>query len=120
VNNATSNPDSTGKRRKWLRTVGVLILLLGLGAAGIVYWTGSPPEDLSADPSTARSYKTESRDIEVNFGKMGLLMNDLQNDLKYPGTQALIIITASILAASGCFLFAHWLDGGGEHDDPVA
>ncbi len=120
VNNPISNPDSHARRLRRLRTLGVLILLLGLGGAGVVYWTGTPPEDLSADPATARSYKTESRDIEINFGKMGLLMNDWQNDLKYPGTQAVIIVAASGLLASGCFFFAHLLDRDGEPDDPAA
>lgn len=102
-----------------LRTLGILVLLLGLGGAGAVYWTGAPPEDLSADPATARAYRTGTRDIEVNFGKMGLLMNDLLDDLKYPGTQAAIIATVSLTVASGCFYFAQWLDCG-EPDDPVA
>ena len=119
VNNATSNPGLSGRRGARLRTVGVLVLLLGLGGAGAVYWTGVPPEDLSANPATARAYRTEARDIEINFGKMGLLMNDLENDLKYPGPQAAIIAVTSILVASGCFYFAHWTDRGGEPDDPA-
>jgi hypothetical protein len=120
VNNPISIPDSHARRLRRLRALGVLILLLGLGGAGVVYWTGTPPEDLSADPATARSYKTASRDIEINFGRMGLLMNDWENDLKYPGTQAVIIVAASMLAASGCFFFAYLLDSDGEPDDPVA
>ena len=99
--------------------VGALVLLLGLGGAGIVYWTGSPPVDLSSDPATARDYKTETRDIEINFGKMGLLMNEWMTDLERPGTQAAIIALVSILAASGCFYFAHGPEGGGETDDPA-
>jgi len=97
--------------------VGVLVLLLGLGGAGVVYWTGSPPEDWSSDPATARSYKTEARNIEINFGRMGLMMNDFMADLERPGTQAAIIATVSIIVASGCFGFAHWLERGGEPDD---
>jgi hypothetical protein len=100
--------------------MGVLILLLGLGGAGVVYWTGAPPEDFSADPSTARAYRTESRDLEINFGKMGLVMNDLLDDLTHPRTQAAVIAVASMLVASGCFCFAQWLERGGESDDPVA
>jgi hypothetical protein len=99
--------------------IGVLVLLLGLGGAGVVYWTGSPPEDLSADPATARAYKTEARDIEINFGKMGLILNDWMADLERPGTQAAIIALVSILVASGCFWFARWLERGGEPDDPA-
>jgi hypothetical protein len=98
--------------------VGVLILLLGLAAAALVYGTGTPPEDLSDDPSTARAYKTEQRNIEINFGRMGLMMNDFLNDLKYPGTQALIIVIGTGLAASGCFYVARLQERGTEPDEP--
>jgi hypothetical protein len=94
--------------------IGALVLLLGLGSAGAVYWTGSPPVDLSSDPATARDYKMETRDIEINFGKMGLLMNEWMADLERPGTQAGMIALVSILVASGCFYFAHGPEGGGE------
>jgi flagellar basal body-associated protein FliL len=116
----TTDPHASGRRRARLRTIGILVLLLGLGGAGAVYWTGAPPEDFSANPATARAYRTESRDIEINFGKMGLVMNDLLDDLKYPRTQAAIIAVVSLLVASGCFCFAQWLERGGEPDDPVA
>ena len=119
VNNITPGPDSPPGRRAPLRAIGVLVLLLGLGGAGLVYWTGTAPEDWSADPATARAYKTESRDIEINFGKMGLLMNKLLDDLKNPGTQAGIIVVVSILVASGCFYIARLRDGGDESDGPV-
>jgi hypothetical protein len=120
VNNIVSDPDSSGRRRSQLRTLGVLVLLLGLGGAGAVYWTGTPPEDFSADPATARAFKTEARDIELNYGKMGLLMNDMVNDLQYPGTQAGIIAAVSIIVASGCFYFAGWPERGGEPEDAAA
>jgi len=99
--------------------IGVLVLLLGLGGAGAVYWTGSPPVDLSSDPATARDYKTETRDIEINFGKMGLLMNEWMADLERPGTQAGLIALVSILVASGCFYFAQRPEGGGEPEPDV-
>jgi len=120
ANNLTPRPDSSGRRRARLRTMGVLVLLLGLAGAGGVYCTGTPPPDLSADPSTARAYKTAERTLEINSGKLGVLLNDLTEDLKRPGTQALIILAVSILVASGCFYFARWPEPGAEPDDPVA
>jgi multidrug efflux pump subunit AcrA (membrane-fusion protein) len=120
ANPIISEPESSGKRRARLRALGVLVLLLGLAAAGVVYWTSAPPEDWSADPATARAYKTETRDIEINFGKMGILINDLVEDLQYPGTQAAIIAAVSVLVASGCFFFAQWPESDAEPDDPVA
>lgn len=118
MNNLTPSPDSTGQRRGRLRIVGVVVLLLGLGGAGVVYWTGTAPADLSADPATARAYKTGERNIEINFGKMGVMMNDWLEDLKDPATQAVIIAAASMLVAGGCFYFARLQEG--EADDPGA
>jgi len=119
ANNLTPSPDSSGRRRARFRSTGVLVLLLGLAGAGVVYWTGTPPADLSDDPATARAYKTAERTIEINSGKLGVLLNDLTEDLKRPGTQALIILAVSILVASACFYFARWPEPGGEPDDPV-
>ena len=98
---------------------GALILLLGLAGAGVVYWTGAPPEDWSSDPATARAYKTEARNIEINFGKMGLMLNDVMAGLDRTDVRAAIIALVSILVASGCFCFARWLERGGEPDDPA-
>jgi len=105
----TNPPPEAGAR---LRTIGVLILLLGLAGAGLVYWTGAPPKDLSDDVSTAETSKKVARDIELNFGKMGLLMNDFSEDLKHPGVRAVLILAGSILVASGCFYFARLLAHG--------
>jgi hypothetical protein len=92
--------------RRRLRAIGTLVLLLGFVGAGLVYWTGAPPEDLSDDMLTPDNSKKAARDIEVNFGKMGLLMVNLSDDLRQPGTQAALIVVVSILLASGCFYLA--------------
>ena len=109
----TNSPPKAGVR---LRTIGVLVLLLGLAGAGLVYWTGAPEEDLSDDVSIAETSKKAARDIELNFGKMGLLMNDLSEVLKRPGVRAVMVLAGSTLAASGCFylarLQARWKESG--------
>ncbi len=89
-----------------LRVIGTLLLLLGFVGAGMVYWTGAPPEDLSDDVLSANNSKKVARDIEVNFGKMGLLAVNLSEELRQPDTQAAVIVVVSILLASGCFYFA--------------
>jgi hypothetical protein len=110
--------DSRPKRGGRLNIIGILVLLLGFGGAGLVYWTGAPPEDLSDDLATTRAYKTETRNIEMNFGKMGLLMTDLMEDLSHPGTQAGLIAAASILVASGCFFCARRRGSEDQSPDP--
>ena len=86
----------------------MVILLLGLAAAGVVYWAGSrePSED-ELLPGHARA---ESRQMEILYGKMGLLTQKISDDLKQPGTRALLIAGLSILAASCCFHFARLLN----------
>jgi hypothetical protein len=117
MNSVMTGPDSFSKRQRRLRSAGLLLLLLGLGGAGVVYWTGTAPEDTAADPATARAYRTERRDIEINFGRVGVITNDLEADFERPGTQAAVIAVVSILLASGCFGLARWLEGRGEPDD---
>ena len=120
VNNMAPDADSLLRNSARLKTVGVFVLLLGLASAGLVYWTSAPPQDLSDDMPTARTSKKAARAVEVNFGQMGLVMNDLWEDLQDPGTQALIIMGASILVASGCFYFARLQPRRDEPEGPAA
>ncbi len=46
----------------------------------------------------------------VLYGKMGVLILEWSDDLKQPGTQAVIIVAVSILIAAGCFYFARLSD----------
>jgi hypothetical protein len=92
---------------------GILALALGLAGAGVVYWTGTAPPDLSDDVATARTSKRQARAIEVNVGKMGLFMADLIEDFQDPGRQAMAVAGASVLVAGGCFYFSRLLARGG-------
>jgi hypothetical protein len=96
-----------------LRIIGVIVLLLGIGSAGAVYWIRTRSADLNDDPSMAGYYKIQSRQMGMLYGNMGLLIQDLLDDLKRPGTQAIIIIVVATIVSFGCFHFARWLD----HDD---
>jgi hypothetical protein len=109
VNEKTSSPISLSKRRaRRLKIIGTVILLSGIIGAGIVYWTRSP--DLSDDLSMVGYNKPAQRQMAILYGKQGELIEDWSNDLKQPGTQAIIIIVAATLAACGCFYFARLLD----------
>jgi hypothetical protein len=45
---------------------------------------------------------------------MGLLTQELSDDLKQPGTQAFLIGAVSVLIAAGCFYFARLEDDSNE------
>ena len=98
-----------------MRIIGVAILLLGMAGAGIVCWLGTRAADLSDDPSMAGFNRSEERQMAILYGKSGELIEDWSNDLKQPGTQA-IIAAFSVITASGCFYFARLSD---EDDAPL-
>jgi hypothetical protein len=111
VNDKTPEPVSSAKRRaRKLRIAGVIALALGIAGAGIVYWLGTRSPDPSDDLSMTGYDRAETRQMEILYGKQGELIEDWSNDLKQPGTQAIIIVVAAALVAGGCFYFARLLD----------
>ena len=98
--------------------------MAGLAGAGAVYWLGSRPPDYSADPSMVGFRRSEERQMGMLYGKQGQLIEDFNESLKQPGTQALLIVVAAAVAAAGCFYFARILEeeardisAGGKHRD---
>jgi hypothetical protein len=102
----TPSPDLSLRHQKRLKAIGIIVLLLGIGSAGFVYWLGTRTPDLSDDLSMVGFNRAESRQMGMLFGKMGLLIEDWTNDLKQPGTQATLIVVTSILISLGCFYAA--------------
>jgi hypothetical protein len=97
-----------------LRRIGITVLLLGALAAGLVYWHGRAATNFSDDPSMGGFNKANQRQMEVMYGKMGTVTEDLVQKLKRPGTQAAIIAIGSVLVAVGCFYFARLVSYQGE------
>ena len=110
VNDKTSGPHLSFKRGARLRMIGIIVLVLGIGSAGVVYWMGTRSPDLSDDLSMVGYNKAKKRQMGMLYGKMGPVIEHWLDDLKQPGTQAEIIVVASILIAAGCFYFARLLD----------
>ena len=114
------------RRAELLKTIGVVILVLGIGSASVVYWNG---QNSSASQSNHREtlnsqggwsdstlapedMKGSSRTIEMNFGKVPvLILNWLHRwkQLKPSESLAITIGMISILTALGCFLIANRL-----------
>jgi flagellar basal body-associated protein FliL len=93
--------------------IGIIVLVLGIGGAGVVYWLGTRSPDVSDDLSMLGYNKAQMRQMGMLYGKMGPVIEEWFDDLKQPGTQAEIIVVISVLIAAGCFYFAPWLN----HDD---
>ena len=113
VNDEKNSPVSSFKRSARLRMIGIVVLLLGIGGAGVVYWLGTRSPDVMDDISMLGYNKAQTRQMGMLYGKIGPVIEEWFDDLKQPGTQAEIIVVVSILIAAGCFYFARLLD----HDD---
>ena len=117
---------SVQRRAELLKTIGVVVLVLGIGSASIVYWRGqnrsasqsNHQETLNAQGGWGDSTlapedtKGSSRTIEMNFGKVAVLvMNWLHRlqQLKPHESLAITIGMISILTALTCFLVANRL-----------
>lgn len=92
------------------RRIGMIILFAGLGVAGWVLWAAPALPKLPDDFQDEQTSRKAERAVEMNFGKSGLFAGELADDLKDPGTQALLIAIASILVAGGCFYIGHVQD----------
>ena len=115
ANDKTSGTHSSSRRSAQLRMIGIIVLALGIGGAGTVYWLGTRSPDLSDDPSMLGFNRPKERQMGLLYGKMGTLIEDWSEDLKHSGTQAEIIVGFSVLVAGGCFYFAQLL---GHDDEP--
>ena len=113
ANDEASGPHSSSRHSARLRMIGIIVLVLGLGSAGVVYWLGTHSPDVSDDLSMVGYNKARTRQMGMLYGKMGPIIEEWFDDLKQPGTQAEIIVAVSILIAAGCFYFARLL----QHDD---
>jgi flagellar basal body-associated protein FliL len=109
ANDKTSGPHSSSKRAALLRMIGIIVLVLGLGGAGLVYWLGTRSPDVMDDLSMVGYNKAQTRQMGMLYGKMGPVIEEWFDDLKQPGTQAEIIVVVSTLVAAGCFYFAQLL-----------
>lgn len=99
-------PAGFSKQGSRLKLAGIVVLALGLGGAGLVYWLGTRSADLSGDLSMVRYNQPQKQQMERLYGKQGRLIQDITNGLKQPGTQAFLIAAVSAIVAAGCFYFA--------------
>jgi hypothetical protein len=103
-------PPAVRRRARRCRISGWVILAAGLIGAGMVYWLGTRGPDYSDNPEMAGFNRSEERQMGMLYGKQGQLLEDFDNWLKQPGTQAILIVAAAAMVAAGCFYFARILE----------
>ncbi|MDR3403384.1 MAG: hypothetical protein P4L99_12875 [Chthoniobacter sp.] len=100
-------------RRTLLNQIGLVILVAGFCLGGLIYWSAPPDkdgdssysvdDDASLSPEDTRRY---GHDTEMNFGKMGMLVDKGMRSaakLGEPKPLAITVTIVSILTAVGCF-----------------
>ena len=120
ISNAMRFIGSSFSRREALNTAGIVVLLLGLGSAGIVYFTGQRQPLDQANANVTGEYqdgtlsvgdsKKLSRTIEMNWGKLGVLTekwSHWRDALSQPKPLSFTIATLSALVAYACFYAAN-------------
>jgi hypothetical protein len=118
--------SSLRKRAEQLKTLGAVILVLGIASASIVFWSGQKSlasqskqqssivdggwQDSTLSPE---DLKGSSRTLEMNYGKVAVLVTSWLHwwgQLKPHESLAIIITTISTLTALTCFIVAKgWL-----------
>jgi len=124
VNAKTPAPSPSLKNRaELLKTLSVVVLVLGVVSASIVYWSGqkrsasqSKNEDTSVvdggwkdSTLSSEDLKGSSRTIEMNYGKVAVLMVSWLHwweQLEPHESLAIVIATISTLTAITCFILA--------------
>jgi hypothetical protein len=110
------------RRRTAFNTLGILIFVLGTGSAGLIYWNAhhrsAQPSNVQGTSAADGSWqdgtlalqdsKKSSRDLEMYYGKTGMLAVRLRDWFEQPESRAIILATTSTLAALACFLLADW------------
>jgi uncharacterized protein HemX len=109
-----TGPSSLQREKTRLRWIGVIVLALGLGSAGFVYWRGNRAEDSRLEQYREAQTRAESRQMQMLYGTSGGVMEDFLNSLKRPGNQALGIAVIAGLIAAGCFYLGRPLPEGEE------
>jgi hypothetical protein len=102
-----------------LKSVGITVVAIAIAGACAAYWRGKAAEQVFDDPSMGAFNKANQRQMEIMYGKMGTVTEDLVQQLKQPGTQAVLILIGGGLIAAGCFYLARLVSYGDEESKPA-
>jgi len=110
MDDKTPDPDLLRKEKTRLRLIGLVVLLLGISGAGLVYWIGTRAEDSRVDDYEQAKQRSESRQLELLYGKSGDFVEGLSNAVKRPDIQAISIAVVATVIAGGCFYLGRPVD----------
>jgi hypothetical protein len=98
-----SNPDSLHHEKARLRKIGLLILIAGVCAAGLVYWIGNRPEDPALADYRQSEARAETRQMESLYGTSGDVIQKVMTGMRRPRNQAIAVIAITVAVSGVCF-----------------
>jgi len=96
-------------RRSMLNSIGIAILIIGLGSAEFIYWRSLKSASDAGFEDSPYDSRVYQQDVERTIGVFGLIMDEFSRTmakLGEPGPLAITIAAGSLLAAGGCFFVA--------------
>ena len=102
-------------RHRRLRTIGWIVLAIGIAAAGLTYWIETRHAGPTIDELLPGSLKATRRQMGILYGTVGVMLVDWGEDLKDPGTHAFLIVVACVIAAAVCFHLARLAEDNDGH-----
>ncbi len=96
------------RRAVRLQILGVILLLAGVGAGGLLYWRAvradaDPGDEILRAQEQSRAYQLA---MEKNVGRVGLMLSQLSERLGEPRAVAVEVALAGGVAAGVCFALA--------------
>jgi hypothetical protein len=101
-----------------LRAVGLIVLIAGLGGAGLFYWKVGRSSTPSMDDLLPGYAQQRARQNEILMGTLVVTLLAWADALKDPTTQAVMLAGASALVAVVCFRVAALMESAHDDDQP--
>ncbi len=92
----------SGRRRR-LRTIGTVILALGILSAGLTYWLETRNAGPSIEDLLPGYAEQNARQMAIMYGPTWATALGWMNDLGLPAGQATLIVVGSAIVAAFCF-----------------
>ncbi len=101
-------------RRSLLNYIGLVILIVGLGAGEFIYWRSLREAPVAADADSPYDSRVYEQTMERTVGIFGVLMDEWSRTvakLEEPRAFAMTVAVVSMVAAGGCFIVAARMRG---------